>query len=79
MRVNMSNIRHQLVANALFSGFKTNAVTRSNIFIPPGLVDIVITLSRGNLVKTFAIVATIGICTFNYYMGQTLIISYSQG
>jgi hypothetical protein len=44
------------------SGFKTNAVTRSNFTIPPGVVDVVITLSRGNLVKAFSIIAVIAIC-----------------
>jgi len=53
-----------LITNRLFSGFKTNAVTRPNVTIPAGLVDIVITISRGNLVITYSIVATIAKCNY---------------
>ncbi|KAF8810242.1 hypothetical protein BYT27DRAFT_7186680 [Phlegmacium glaucopus] len=42
-------------------GFKTNTITRPNVYIPAGMVDIVITISRGNLVKAFSIVITIAI------------------
>ncbi|KAF8810245.1 hypothetical protein BYT27DRAFT_7186689 [Phlegmacium glaucopus] len=42
-------------------GFKTNTVTRPNVYIPAGMVDIVITISRGNLIKTYSIVVTIAI------------------
>ncbi|KAF8157809.1 hypothetical protein B0H34DRAFT_674338 [Crassisporium funariophilum] len=40
------------------TGFKTKAITRPNVFIPSGMVDIIVTLSRGNLVKTYSILAT---------------------
>ncbi|KDR83260.1 hypothetical protein GALMADRAFT_276159, partial [Galerina marginata CBS 339.88] len=43
------------------TGFKTKAVTRQNVTIPVGMVDIVITLQRGNLVKTFSIVTVLAI------------------
>jgi hypothetical protein len=42
-------------------GFKTSTVTRPNVYIPPGMVDILITISRGNLIKAYSIVATIAI------------------
>ncbi|KAF5348056.1 hypothetical protein D9758_010006 [Tetrapyrgos nigripes] len=42
-------------------GFKTSAAPRLNVDIPPGTIDIIVTLQRGNLVKTYSIVATIAI------------------
>ena len=48
-------------------GFETSAVTRSNIYIPPGLVDMVITLTRGNYIKAYCIVITIAMCAFSRY------------
>ncbi|KAF8810243.1 hypothetical protein BYT27DRAFT_7253830 [Phlegmacium glaucopus] len=43
------------------AGFKTNTITRPNVNIPAGMVDIVITISRGNLIMAYSIVATIAI------------------
>ncbi|KAF9471880.1 hypothetical protein BDN70DRAFT_868898 [Pholiota conissans] len=42
-------------------GFKTRAYTRPGVTIPPGMLDIVIDIDRGNLVKAFSIVAVISI------------------
>ncbi|KAF9471882.1 hypothetical protein BDN70DRAFT_938614 [Pholiota conissans] len=42
-------------------GFKTHAYTRRGVTIPPGMLDIVIDIDRGNLVKAFSIVAIISI------------------
>jgi hypothetical protein len=51
-----------------FSGFKTKAYTRPNVTIPPGAVNIVIDLQRGNLVKAFSIVATVSICKLHLFL-----------
>ncbi|KAJ7575899.1 hypothetical protein C8J56DRAFT_405531 [Mycena floridula] len=42
-------------------GFKTSAVTRPNVNIPPGVLDIIVNLERGNLVKIYSIVVTIAV------------------
>ncbi|KAK7444355.1 hypothetical protein VKT23_015370 [Stygiomarasmius scandens] len=42
-------------------GFKTSAAPRTDINIPPGIIDIIVTLERGNLVKTYGIVSAIAI------------------
>ncbi|KAJ7589987.1 hypothetical protein C8J56DRAFT_1025257 [Mycena floridula] len=42
-------------------GFKTSAVTRPNVNIPPGVLDIIVNLERENLVKIYSIVATIAV------------------
>ncbi|KAF9473957.1 hypothetical protein BDN70DRAFT_937020 [Pholiota conissans] len=42
-------------------GFKTLAYTRPNVEIPPGMLDIIIDIRPGNLVKTFSVTATIAI------------------
>ncbi|KAF4617603.1 hypothetical protein D9613_006280 [Agrocybe pediades] len=42
-------------------GFKTQAVTRPNVNIPPGMVDIVVNVQRGNLVKAFSIVTVLAV------------------
>jgi len=40
------------------------AVTRKNAIIPPGMVDIVVSLKRGNLVKGFSLVVVLAICEY---------------
>ena len=47
------------------SGFKTKAITRPDVFIPTGMLDIVVILQRGNLVKAFSIVTVIAICEYS--------------
>ncbi|KAF8192101.1 hypothetical protein BJ912DRAFT_849126 [Pholiota molesta] len=42
-------------------GFKTFLYTRPNVTVPQGMLDIVIDLQRGNLVRTFSVTATIAI------------------
>jgi hypothetical protein len=44
------------------SGFKTNAITRPDVIIPTGMLDILVILQRGNLVKTFSVVIVVAIC-----------------
>ena len=46
----------------MYRGFKTNAFPRSDIYIPPGVADIIIVLSRGNLIRAYSVVTTISIC-----------------
>ncbi|PPQ72097.1 hypothetical protein CVT26_006875, partial [Gymnopilus dilepis] len=42
-------------------GFSTNVVPRPGVAIPPGVVDIVITLRRANLVRAFSIVTVLAV------------------
>jgi len=44
------------------SGFKTNDITRPDVYIPTGMLDIVVILQRGNLVKAFSMATVIAIC-----------------
>lgn len=44
------------------SGFKTHAVDRSDVITPTGMLDILVILQRGNLVKAFSIVIVVAIC-----------------
>ena len=41
------------------SGFKTNVITRPDVYIPTGMLDIVVILQRGNLVKAFSMATVI--------------------
>ncbi|KAF5317933.1 hypothetical protein D9619_012171 [Psilocybe cf. subviscida] len=43
------------------TGFKTVAVSGSDTTIPAGMIDVIIEVRRGNLVKSFSVVATISI------------------
>ena len=45
-----------------FSGFKTDAVDFPAEFIPPGILDIFVTLQRGNIIRAFCVIATIAVC-----------------
>ena len=47
------------------SGFKTKAITRPDVYIPTGMLDILVILRRGNLVKAFSIVTVIAICEYS--------------
>jgi len=48
------------------------AVTRQNVTIPPGMVDVVVTLKRGNLVKGFSLVVVLAICEYRTVLGSLL-------
>ncbi|KAF5317809.1 hypothetical protein D9619_012581 [Psilocybe cf. subviscida] len=41
--------------------FKTHVQARTDYYIPPGMIDFSITLSRGNLVKVFAVMVVVSI------------------
>ncbi|KAF8962098.1 hypothetical protein BDZ97DRAFT_1663391 [Flammula alnicola] len=42
-------------------GFKTNAIDYPGVFIPAGMLDIFVTLQRGNLIRAFCVIATIAV------------------
>lgn len=52
-------------APLFISDFKTHVQARTDYYIPPGMIDFSITLSRGNLVKVFAVMVVVSICMFN--------------
>lgn len=39
----------------LFSGLQTFVAPQKKIYVPPDVVDVIVTLKRGNLVKSYAI------------------------
>ena len=46
----------------LCSGFQTSVAPQQKIYVPPDVIDVIVTLKRSNLVRSYGIISTVAIC-----------------
>ena len=44
------------------SGFQTSVTPQQKIYVPPDVIDVIVTLKRSNLVISYGIISTVAIC-----------------
>jgi len=45
-------------------GFQTSVAPQQKIYVPPDVVDVIVTLKRSSLVRSYGIISTVAICKF---------------